>query len=226
MSSAVQDFDFNVDLLRHILWQYNDADRLQSLINQKQDWYTTHQTEFWQTWVRDVFDLRTANDFGLAVWGRILKESREAFLPGESSDYPAWGFGAHRRNFGRSNFRRANAGYVKLAIDQYRLLLQLRYYKLVSRGTVPEINAFLTKLFDGQGRVYVLDPLDMSFAIYVFTFAPASWQRFVLEDMDALPRPAGVGSTIRVVNKPTFGFGQYHKNFTGTFAETKRIQNV
>lgn len=68
----------------------------------------------------------------------------------------------------------------------------------------------------------MLDPLDMSFAVYVFTFAPSSWQRFVLEDMDALPRPAGVGACIRVVSKPTFGFGEHHSNFGSTFAESKK----
>lgn len=221
MSAYIQEFDFSVDLLRCVLWQYNDAARLQTLISKKQEWYTKNQTEFWLNWIRDVFDLRTANDFGLAVWGKILRESREAYVGGTSADYPAFGFGQYRRNFGRGNFRRANAGYVRLGMEQYRLLLQLRYYKLISRGTVPEINAFMKRLFQDQGRVYVLDPLDMSFAVYVFNFAPTFWQRFVLEDIDALPRPAGVGASVRVVTRKTFGFGPHHINFRGTFAATR-----
>ena len=222
MSGYIQDFDFSVDLLRHVLWQYNDAERLQTLLAGKQDWYARNQTAFWENWTRDVFDLSTANDFGLSVWGKILRESREVPVPGANQGHPTFGFGASRRNFGRGNFRRANAGYLKLDTEAYRLLLQLRYYKLVSRGTVPEINAFIRRIFKDQGNVYVLDPLDMSFAVYVFSFAPAYWQRFVLEDMDALPRPAGVGAMIRVVTRKAFGFGPHRKNFSGSFAETKR----
>lgn len=220
MSAAVQEFDFSVDLLRCVLWQYNDAGNLQSLLAQKQGWYAENQAEFWESWVRDVFDLSTANDFGLSVWGKILREGREAYVAGASAGHPAFGLSASRKNFGRGNFRRGNAGYLKLGTEPYRMLLQLRYYKLVSRGTVPEINAFMKKLFQDQGNVYVLDPLDMSFALYVFSFAPAYWQRFILDDMDALPRPAGVGVRIRVVGKKGFGYGQSRKNFSGNFAET------
>lgn len=207
------DIDFNVNLLRHLLWQYNDAERLQSLLQSKQDWHEINQAEFWRNWLRDVFNLHTANDFGLAVWGKILLQNRDVYLPGIGIEYPAWGFGGTRRNFGNGNFRRAEAGYMQLATEQYRLLLRLRYFKLVSRGTVPEINAFLQELFGDSGLVYVLDPLDMSFAVYVFSFAPSSWQRFVLEDLDALPRPAGVGTEIRVVSRHVFGFGPYNLNF-------------
>lgn len=77
-------------------------------------------------------------------------------------------------------------------------------------------------MFGDQGKVHVLDPLDMSYAVYVFTYAPSSWQLFVLQDMDALPRPSGVGAKIRVISKPTFGFGEYHSNFGSTFAESKK----
>lgn len=219
----IQDFDFAVDLLRCVLWQYNDAERLQGILSRKQAWYEQNQTEFWSWWVVNVFDLRTANDFGLAVWGRILEESREVSMPGTLPDYPAFGF-ADRRNFTRGNFRRSNGGFTRLSIDQYRLLLQLRYFKLVSRGTVPEINAFLQRLFGDQGRVYVLDPLDMTFAVYVFTFVPTSWQQFILDDMAALPRPAGVGTKIKVVSRKVFGFGPHHFNFRGGFAEINRSQ--
>jgi hypothetical protein len=222
MSDFIQDFDFSVNLLRHVLWQYDDAARLQALLRQKQDWYDVNQEKFWREWIYNVFDLQTANDFGLSVWGKILCESRDKFMPGSAPDYPAWGFGEYARNYGRGNFRRATAGYQRLHAEQYRLLLQLRYFKFVSRGTVPEINAFMRRLFGGKGNVYVLDPLDMSFAVYVFSYEPGSWLRFVLEDMDALPRPAGVGARIVVMERRTFGFGPYHDNFVGNFDAIRR----
>lgn len=145
----IQDFHFNADLLRGLLWQYNDAESLQVMLRKKQEWYERNQAEFWNWWIVNVFDLRTASDFGLAVWGKILGESRGAPVKGMDADYPAFGFGRHRRNFGRGNFRRSSDGYIRLGGEQYRLLLQLRYFKLVSQGTVPEINAFLKRLFQG-----------------------------------------------------------------------------
>jgi len=222
MSAQVQDFDFSVDLLRALLWQYNDAERLQGILRQKQDWYRINQEEFWRNWIRDVFDLRTANNFGLSVWGKILDESRDASVSGTGDDYPAFGFGQYKRNFGRGNFRRADAGYVRLGIEQYRLLLQLRYFRFTSRGTAPGINALIRGLFPGQTAIFLFGPFDMSCAVYVFSLAPSSWQRFVLEDMDALPRPAGVGATIRVLTRKAFGFGPDRLNFVGNFAETGR----
>ena len=87
---------------------------------------------------------------------------------------------------------------------------------------MPEINDFMLKLFRGQGNVYVLDPLNMTFAVYVFTFAPATWQRYVLEDMNSLPRPAGVGVRIVVPTRRAFGFGPERLNFRGNFATSKQ----
>ena len=72
MAATIQEFDFSVDLLQAILWQYNNATSLQSLLNSEQAWVIENQTEFWENWLRDVFDLRTANEFGLSVWSIIL----------------------------------------------------------------------------------------------------------------------------------------------------------
>lgn len=213
----LQKIDHSLDLMRAVLWQYEDAEKLQGLIAAKQTWYDKNQEQYWLNWYSNVFNLQTALDFGLAVWGIILDESRDAFVGAARADYPAWGF-AGRKNFGRGNFRRASAGFLKLGTEPYRLLLRLRYFKLISRGTVPEINAFLKRLFAGQGDVYVLDGLDMTMT-YVFTFQPEAWQRFVLQDMDALPRPAGVGVNIRMITRPAFGFGKHHATYNnGAFA--------
>ncbi|MEG7685973.1 DUF2612 domain-containing protein, partial [Listeria monocytogenes] len=71
--------------------------------------------------------------------------------------------------------------------------LRLRYYQLVSRGTVPEINAFLKLMFGDQGLVYTIDNHDMTFVTYFFTFIPDAQTKFILYNYDLLPRPAGVG---------------------------------
>ena len=68
----IQSFDFSVNLLQALLWEYNEASNLQSILTQKQAWYNTNQSNFWNNWIVNVFDMRTANEFGLTVWSIIL----------------------------------------------------------------------------------------------------------------------------------------------------------
>lgn len=208
MTTRVQHLDFSVDLLRAILWQYNDAARLQSLLTQKQAWYTETQTEFWTDWVRDVFNLLTANEFGLSVWGVILGIPLSIGLPG-TGDRPVWGFGSFNQNFENGNFGRDSAGVAGLTVEQKRLILRLRYYQLVSDGSAPYANYVLQQVF---GTGYVLDPEDMT-CTYVFPVALPQAILTVIQDLDLLPRPAGVQINILVDPGKVFGFDPFYQNF-------------
>lgn len=126
------------------------------------------------------------------------------------------------RNFGHGTFGYLGSSSIGLTTEQKRLVLRLRYFQLISRGTVPETNRFLKMLFADEGPVYMLDANDMTFALYVFTFTPNSQLQFILEKYDLLPRPAGIGVQYIVVTRPVWGLGEYNKNFNhGTFAETR-----
>lgn len=208
MSSRVQQFDFSVDLLRAVLWQYNDAARLQSLFAQKSGWYSEAQAGFWTDWTRDVFDLTTANEFGLSVWGVILNVPLSYGLPGTGAR-AVWGFGDFNQNFENGNFGRDAAGVAGLTLDQKRLVLRLRYYQLISDGTVPHINFVLREIF-GMGKV--LDQYDMT-ATYVFETALPSGVLAVLQEFDLLPRPAGVEINILIDPANVFGFDPFYQNF-------------
>lgn len=210
--STVQQLDASVDLLKAILWQYDNAERLKTLVRLKQQWYERCHRQFWANWVRNVFDIRTANDFGLNVWARILDIPLLVEV-GESKQKDAFGFGSSHQNFGNGNFARATSGTIGLTLEQKRLIVRLRYFQLTSRGTVPEINRFLKELFGSQGDVFVVDSLDMTYATYFFRFQPNSQLALILEKYDLLPRPAGVGVRYQVQVKPSFGFGLNHLNF-------------
>jgi len=206
--ATVQQFDYSVDLLRALLWQYDDAAALQSLLAQKAEWYSVNQDEFWTNWRRDVFDLTTANNFGCAVWGVILNVPLSIALPG-TGDRPAFGFGLNNRNFERGNFGRLSSGVASLTLEQKRILLRLRYFQLVSDGSVVWSNFMMRELFGGG---YVVDNLDMT-ATYVFTEAlPATFLQ-VLLDFDLLPRPAGVKLNALPADIEVFGFGPTNQNF-------------
>lgn len=204
----IQEFDFSVDLLQAILWQYNDATKLQSLLRQKSDWYVENQTAFWTDWVNNVFNLKTANDFGCAVWGVILGIPLSLSQPG-SGNRPVWGFGPNNLNFGNGNFGRESSGVAGLTLEQKRLVLRLRYFQLITDGTVPHINFILRDVF-GQG--YVVDNHDMTMT-YVFQTEPSAQVRAVLAQFDLLPRPAGVGTNIVILTDPVWGFGVENQNF-------------
>lgn len=209
MSPRIQSVDFSVDLLRAILWQYNDAARLQSILAQKQDWYDETQTVFWTDWVRDVFDLITANEFGLSVWGVILGVPLSIGLPGTGAR-SVWGFGDFNQNFNNGNFGRDSAGVAGLTMEQKRLVLRLRYFQLVSDGTVPHTNMVLKRVF---GTGYVLDLSGDMEVTYVFPVALPSSVQTVLQSFDLLPRPAGVKINILIDPGSVFGFDPFYENF-------------
>ncbi len=229
----IQEFDYSVNLLQSILWQYGEASNLLSLINSKQAWYEINQTEFWTNWYNDVFNLQTANEFGLSVWSYILNVPFYVLNTSEPSDKPLWGFNAiigswptlknTYLNFGNGNFS-TRGQIITLTAEEQRFLLRLRYFQLYSNGVVEVsgvsiptnqpivgINNFLQYLVSTSdigytGQIYVLDGLDMTMT-YVFT--TTNFPAFLLsaiKEFDIFPRPAGVGLKYYINYTQQFGF--------------------
>lgn len=84
-------------ITRALRWQQNKAPRITSLLNQKQAWYDRYNTQFWQNWETSVFDLRTANPFGLVVWCIILGLPLSLFNFEPLTN--AWAYGVQRGNY-------------------------------------------------------------------------------------------------------------------------------
>lgn len=210
--TQVQQVDFAVDTLQAILWQYNDATRLQSLLTDKQAWYNTNQAGFWSDWLTDVFDMQTANDFGLAVWAIILDLPITVDLPPSPTNYPAWGFDPFGMTFDNGNFGTDDTQNVRLTTGQKRLALRLRYFQLTTDGTVYAINRFIGDLFASSGTCYVQVTGPMQYR-YVFNFNMATELQFVLSRFDLLPRPAAVGVEWFINTGEQFGFEPYGSNF-------------
>jgi hypothetical protein len=218
--STIQEFDYSVDLLVSILWQYNESPNLLSLLTQKQEWYDVNQSVFWNDWYNDVFNLLTANLFGLAVWSIILNVPLYVPYNPESPDKPNWGFNNNDDfptlensyvNFFGGNFS-SLGDVVTLTEEEQRFLLRLRYYQLVTRGEVGDINKFLDYLVSTSdigftGQMYALDGLDMSMR-YVVTTPDFPYNLLdELLRLDILPRPAGVLIDEIVINGGvTWGF--------------------
>lgn len=222
----IQQFDYSVDVTQSILWQYDKATNLLSLINSKQAWYTENQTQFWTDFYNNIFNLITANNFGLAVWAYILNTPLYVDIEPISPTKLNWGFGPYNKNFAHGNFVRDYA--LNLTTEEQRFLLRLVYYKLSNRCDVTDVNIFLNYLLSTSdinysGTIYMLDGLDMSIT-YVFTtndFPVHLYQ--IIQNLDALPRGAGVKILYQVHSNFNWGFGPYRKNFThGNFIKTTK----
>lgn len=171
-------YDPTIDLKKHIFWQYNNAPALNSVINSKQNWYNTNQTEYWENWVNNVLNITTANDYGLAIWGIFLGIPRIYVVEGEN---------------------------ISLTTEQYRTVILARLKLLKMRGTIPEINSLLQFLFGKYGKAYVVDNFDMTMT-YRFDFNLTPLQIAILSKVTLLPRPAGVEVNLVTLGDDVFGF--------------------
>lgn len=190
--SAIQAFDYSVNLLQNILWQYDQSPNLVALVQKKQDWYSLQQTAFWSNWFDDVFNLHTANDFGLAVWAIILDIPIFADTGASPDNYGAWGFDPYGENFDHGNFATSGSGVV-LTTAERRSILRLRYHQLTTNGSVTSINEALADVF-GAGNAHVVDNYNMTIT-YTFTTPISAPLLAVLQSFDVMPRPAGVSAT-------------------------------
>lgn len=207
---SIQEFDFSLDIMKVVPWQYDSAPNLISLLDKKSEWYKTNHQEFWENWERDIFNLRTANDFGLNVWSIILNLPLYTNNNSSPPNYPAFGFAQFGMNFGHGNFATDSDIFKNLTLEQRRLLLMLRYRSLISDGSLYDINETLYALFDG--KVYCLDGLDMTIT-YIFTEPQPEIMMTLFKQYDILPRPSGVLAEFLVKPRDAFGFAEYSLNF-------------
>ncbi len=213
MNGRTQKFDFEnsssaieAAIESTLLWQYNNAPNLTSLVTKQAQWYAQNYSTFWKNWYDNVFNLATCNDFGITVWCIILDLPLQT-AGGDPAGKPLWGFGpdsgewedGYAENFENGNFTVVTE--PQLNKQEKRFLLQMKYFKIHSRAVPIDINRFLPNIVGGinggTGTIYVVDNLDMT-TTYHFTFPVRPVFLEKLELYDVLPRPAGVAANIIV----------------------------
>lgn len=234
----IEQFDFSVDIEQALIWQYDSAPVMQSLFMQKQVWYDVNQTAFWENWYANVFNLLTANVFGLSVWSIILNIPLYVSLVYVDNAAPIIGFTTGTYPSYTNSYLNFNGvGYdpiveppfiganysprgttIILTEEEQRVVLRLRYFQMTTRGDITDINAFLNWLYltsapGSWGNAWVLDGLNMTMR-YIFDFWVPSPLLTVLQQLDLLPRPATVGISYYIHSGGIFGFGVYNQNFT------------
>lgn len=193
------------DITRPLQWQRNKAPRIHRMLRLKDDWYVQFHTQFWRRWHQRTFSLVTADSFGLLVWCFILDVPSQAFVlfPGNTF----FEYGDKRQNYDIKNpidpyteWRGGNYfggdDTTILTPIEAKRALRLRYYALISNGTVPFINAALDDVF-GPGVAWVEDPQDMTL---VYHFTPGSVSAvFVnaVQRYNMIPKVSGVKTIIQ-----------------------------
>lgn len=152
------------NLLECLLWQYNKADKLKSLVEACQAEFEGNTKDFWDNFYTNVFNLDTANSFGLSVWGICLGVERPSYT--------------------------LNGVTYQYTDDMYRLFLKSRSNFFSMNGSIYQFNKYMSFLFPNK-PVIVIDNLDMSLRI-VFYYTPTTEEWLVLNNPDFLPRPSGV----------------------------------
>lgn len=82
MTNYVIDNTDRGDTKRTILWQYDQAPNLVSIISSFSDFFKFAVTDFWDGFIKDtnLANADEVNDFGLAVWGKILNIPRTVYV--------------------------------------------------------------------------------------------------------------------------------------------------
>jgi hypothetical protein len=212
----MSDYSCNINLLTALDWQRSNADNFKAFIQAKHDWYQTNFCDEYNNFFDDVFNLDTANDFGLSIWSIILDEK----IFGESQParvgYPAFGFGPNKKNFNNGNFSPGAGGSYSFSTEEKRILLKLKAYILHMSGPVSggsnSINQSLFRIFDGK-KITCIDNRDMTFTYLLYD---ATLAGFAIElfNRDLLPRPACIDiSLVLKAGVKAWGFGPNRSNF-------------
>lgn len=199
---------------RTLISQYANSPTIVQLIN-NMDEYINPETDF-DAFYDFVWNVETAQGFGLDIWGRIVGIGRELTIP---SDETYLGFGeaftaptadTGPQPFGQAPFwigERSTETYT-LADDAYRTLILVKALANISDCTAPSLNRLLQNLFHGRGRCYVNDLGSMQMR-FTFEFYLQPFELAILTQSNAIPRPAAVGLYLAEIPMPNvFGFAE------------------
>lgn len=120
------------NLGKTVLWQYDKAYRLLSLLKHLQVLYYCAIEKFWDVWNSKVLDIDNSGTFGNVLWGRILGVKRPVVT-------------------GRSGYRH------ELAASVYRMLLKGTYFLLGAGCGFDSLVTYLEIVFGVPGEGALTD---------------------------------------------------------------------
>lgn len=143
-----------------------------------------------------MWNVNTAQGYGLDCWGRIVGVTRTVSIPG-STTFLGFEEANSWTGFGQGGFFSGGQTTTNFQLSDadFRTLILAKAAGNICSGGIPAINAILLAIFPGQGIAFVEDGLNMSLT-YVFEFILTPPQAAIIAQENVLPTPAGVAVAI------------------------------
>lgn len=166
-----------MDKKSYVLSQYANSPKMMAIVNGLEQMLGSDR--FSEDFYNNIYNIQTANSYGLDVWGQRLNVPRKLAFENET---------------------------IVLEDKYYRFLLLIKAMTNISNCTVPNLEEILNSLFSERGRVYVFDTGVMTMK-YIFDFYLDEMEKAILDLPGIPPKPTGVG--LKIIENPTsklFGF--------------------
>lgn len=197
-----------IDVEQTIISQYGTSATITQLVRNMNQ-YVDPRADF-DTFFDFVWNVETAQGFGLNIWGRIVDIGRTLLIPP-----PVEYFGFNEASPGSFPFNEeafyngvppVSETYI-LADDAYRQLILVKALANISATNAPALNQLLQNLFSDRGRCYVNDMGGMRLR-YTFEFTLTAYEWAIITQSGAMPHPAGVNTSMFNSELPLFGFAE------------------
>ena len=182
------------DVLATVISQYANSPILLQLIYNMADYLDP--TANFDAFYNLIWNVDTAQGYGLDVWGRIVGVSRVLQLP-VNEDFFGFDPASDAFPFNEGIFYGGGVTTNNFALSDtaYRKLILAKALANISDGSIPSINQILINLFSEYGNCYVTDGEDMTMT-YTFGSTLSLVDFAIVSQSGVLPRPAGVSATI------------------------------
>jgi hypothetical protein len=183
------------DLWKTIISQFANSSVLTQLL-QNFDSYVD-QTVNMAAFFDNMWNIDTAQGYGLDVWGRIVGVVRTLQVGGDDILFGFEEAEPGSEPFGSGVFY-AGAGLTSnfnLSDSAFRTLIFAKALSNISDGSIKSINQLLINLFPHRGNCFVTDGNNMTMT-YTFDFALTSVELAILGQSGVLPKPVGVSASI------------------------------
>ena len=207
------------DIAETVQSQYATSKRMRAVIDAF--WQAINPKSDIDLLYRKLVNPRTAEGYGLDVWGRIVAIGRSYLAVDDGTPYfgfdPPEGVKNERLNtFGNAPFYKQIYGKVRLADPMFRTYVFLKALINIGDSSLASLNQAVKLLFP-DADIQILHTGTMVLRVLILSPLSES-DKAALDNLPWLP--AGVGLEMYQVITPTFGFaGTGLQNFNnGTFA--------
>ena len=167
----------------------------------------------------NVWNINTAQGFGLDIWGRIVGVARVVVVPATGTYFGfEEGGTVNAGGFGQAPFYSGSLSTTNYSLSDtaYRLLILVKALSNISNCSVITYNRILMMLFPGRGNAHVSDTGAMLSRL-TFEFLLEPFEIAILKHSGVLSNPTGVLFEIMDIGTTMFCFNEASGPLGGGF---------